>query len=300
MTRASARIPRSVAWLVGLACILVLSVLVPASQGASSSGTTLGVDVPSAISLDTSGCASNSPGRTSFGNVVAGTTNLTSIPCTVQWNSSNDMSMLRMGRVNSTGSAMQLGDDLAGPVVTPPPSIGAIAPIDALDAYATFGDARVRKTSDGGASWSAGVVAPTVPFALAVWPSAPLVVLGVGSNGVIVRSADGGATWATPASGTTAQLRSVTFGSASAVWASGQNGTVLHSTDAGLTWAPQASGSSSLLIDVYAIDASTAVATSNGSYTTLSTADGGATWTTTYAGRPTSPSRPAAGTPPPS
>lgn len=61
-------------------------------------------------------------------------------------------------------------------------------------------------------------------------------VVAVGENGALVRSADGGKSWTTIVSGTTKHLRGVSIGGDKIVVIVGDEGTILRSSDAGLSF----------------------------------------------------------------
>jgi uncharacterized delta-60 repeat protein len=75
------------------------------AQGATSS-TVVGATVPSATSIDAAGCATGVAGKTDFGAITAGSTNLTTIDCDVAFGSSNDTAQLRMRQSDGLGGGM--------------------------------------------------------------------------------------------------------------------------------------------------------------------------------------------------
>jgi photosystem II stability/assembly factor-like uncharacterized protein len=69
------------------------------------------------------------------------------------------------------------------------------------------------------------------------------VILIVGANGLVLRSADSGGTWDVISSGTTESLWGISFsGDGKTVLAVGEKGTIVRSDDAGATWAKITSG----------------------------------------------------------
>ncbi len=66
----------------------------------------VGVDVPSATSLDASGCAANVADRTHFGTVLPGASAVTGVDCTVTFGSSNDVGRLRVAQSDGSGIGM--------------------------------------------------------------------------------------------------------------------------------------------------------------------------------------------------
>ena len=92
-----------------------------------------------------------------------------------------------------------------------------------------------------------------------------------------------GTHWASQASGTTLQLRGVSFTDANNGAATGDSGTILRTTDGGNSWVPQSSGTANMLFGVSFIDANTGTAVGGscgigGESTILRTTDGGGTW----------------------
>jgi len=73
---------------------------------ASTASVVVAATVPSATSLDPSGCASGSPGRTSFGIVQPGASVVTGFDCVVEFGSSNDAARLRIAQSDRLGAAM--------------------------------------------------------------------------------------------------------------------------------------------------------------------------------------------------
>jgi photosystem II stability/assembly factor-like uncharacterized protein len=111
----------------------------------------------------------------------------------------------------------------------------------------------------------------------------------VGSAGTILHSGNGGLTWQKQASGTGANLLSVTFPSATAGWAVGGipgvplgKGFAVSTTDGGAHWASQDIGASWLFnIDFVARTLGRATGfTNRGVPSLFFTEDGGASWTT--------------------
>ena len=99
----------------------------------------------------------------------------------------------------------------------------------------------------------------------------------VGAGGTILKTMDGGATWAAQVSGTTTNLSSVDFVSATTGWTVGP-GTILKTTNGGDSWSPQNVGNDSSYLAVDFVDATTGyVLTSWGGL--FKTVDGGEHWT---------------------
>lgn len=77
-----------------------------ATAPAATASSTVGVTVPSATSIDSSGCAAGVPGKTEFGTVLAGATASTTLPCVIVAGSSNDTARLWMSQSDGAGSAL--------------------------------------------------------------------------------------------------------------------------------------------------------------------------------------------------
>src|SRR5438128_5799305 len=101
--------------------------------------------------------------------------------------------------------------------------------------------------------------------------------VAVGELGTIVRTTDGGHRWTQISSGTTQDLRGVSFAGPNAGTAVGASGTILRSTDAGATWTSQVSGTTWDLNGVSFTDANTGTAVGSVG-TILRTVNGGRTW----------------------
>jgi uncharacterized delta-60 repeat protein len=97
------RRPRSTSALALVACCVALAAVQP--SGAATSNTTVGANILAATNLDTSGCPSLAANITNFGNVVAGSSNVTAADCSVTWGSTNETAMLRVYQEDGIGSA---------------------------------------------------------------------------------------------------------------------------------------------------------------------------------------------------
>ncbi len=102
----------------------------------------------------------------------------------------------------------------------------------------------------------------------------------VGSRGAIYRSADGGQSWTAQTSGTTMDIRSVSFYDANNGVAVGMNGLVLRTTDGGTTWLNETRGLdvSNNLYGVQMNSGTLGFLVGNGSWISKSV-DNGDTWT---------------------
>lgn len=87
--------------------VVIAAVCAAAASGtAATSSTVISVTVPSATNLDASACESGVAGRTDFGNVLPGTSTVTSSDCTITFGSSNDTAKLRIQQTDRRGVAM--------------------------------------------------------------------------------------------------------------------------------------------------------------------------------------------------
>ena len=238
MDRATTWIPTRLGrWAVG-ACLVAGAFVLAAVPGstAATSGSVVGATVPSSITLDQTGC--DGAASREFGAVPVSTSVLTA-PCTIQFESSNDSSMLRLVRRSKDGAQPTM-------------------------ARADWSFS-VQRAATGSALQDIDAYSVDVAWA-------------VGNGGTILATTDGGSTWSPQASGTAQDLHRIDVVDASTAWVVGQFGTVLRTVNGGTTWTatPQPSGAN--LRDVHAIDADEAwVSGDSGSiYRTL---DGGATWT---------------------
>jgi hypothetical protein len=77
-----------------------------ATSPAATSSTVVGAVVPSATFVNASGCAASASGRTDFGSTLPGSTVLTTLPCVVIADSSNDTARLRVSQSDGEGRAL--------------------------------------------------------------------------------------------------------------------------------------------------------------------------------------------------
>jgi len=104
----------------------------------------------------------------------------------------------------------------------------------------------------------------------------------VGALGTIVRTVDAGATWTTVTSGTTNDLQSVWFTSASTGWIAGDGGVVLRTSNGGANWNRDLTvGASEDLMCVRFADPDHGWFVGS-SGVVVRTSNGGATWTRTH------------------
>jgi uncharacterized delta-60 repeat protein len=76
-------------------------------MGASSS-VTVTLSVASLTDFDVSGCQANSAGITAFGSVLPGTSAVTTSNCVLEFGSTNDSAMVRVGQLDHLGNAMYM------------------------------------------------------------------------------------------------------------------------------------------------------------------------------------------------
>lgn len=148
-----------------LAGIWLIVSLVLAAGGVghgAASNTVVSALVPSATTLDISGCATGTANVTDFGVVMPATSSVTSSDCVVGFGSSNDSSSLRLGQQDGIGTAM------TGPHGRLDPSFGtaagytrtAIGPtVDETFAVALQSDGKLLAVGDtyNGSTWDMGL-----------------------------------------------------------------------------------------------------------------------------------------------
>jgi photosystem II stability/assembly factor-like uncharacterized protein len=142
---------------------------------------------------------------------------------------------------------------------------------------------QIFSTKDGGTTWSATAIPnPSVDFASMVFADAMTgVIMDTGTDGTIWHTADGGATWTNVGHSTTGNV--VRHTGTKTFWVGGSGGTHLtRSTDGGATWSvvtlPVALAAQPDLALAGADDAHAWLATQGA---VLTTADAGATWSST-------------------
>lgn len=114
---------------------------------------------------------------------------------------------------------------------------------DANVGYAVGANGVILKTADGGTNWRVTVVDTSRKWIQSVAPAGLKTAYAVGDNGLIFKTGDAGETWNLQASGTTHQLRSVTFLNETIGYVVGGYGTLLKTVDGGLHWVHQDLGS---------------------------------------------------------
>ncbi len=163
---------------------------------------------------------------------------------------------------------------------------------DAILNYQSFDGTVVRKSVDGGLTWtSIDSIAGTTDFPTAMYFTDPDTGWMAGNNGYVAKTVDGGDSWTTQISGTTTYFRDIYFADGQNGWAVGNGTNVLNTKDGGTTWTSIATGAANLsaLYGVHFVDTQVGWATGRG-YTNmqaqgnilttvmLHTTDGGSTW----------------------
>lgn len=151
----------------------------------------------------------------------------------------------------------------------------AAHPTNGQVALAAGSGGRIRRTTDGGSSWTV-VSAPTQRGLYDVAFGSGSVAWAVGEDGDVVRSSDGGLTWTAQETGSNVRLWSVAAADQHRAWAVGDEGTILRTDDGGANWSVQSSGTSVSLRGVSAVDRERAVVVGRG--TVRRTTDGGSSW----------------------
>jgi len=146
--------------------------------------------------------------------------------------------------------------------------------------------ATIRKTTDGGASWTPISTANTDTLR-AVWFTDDTTGFACGAKGRIIRTFDAGLTWDTVPSGVDNLLRSITFPTPQVGYICGGAGIILKTIDSGNTWTPQTSPLTQDLINIRFLNQDTGYACSSLSTFlngyVIRTYDGGNTWDTVHA-----------------
>jgi photosystem II stability/assembly factor-like uncharacterized protein len=257
-----------------LACVLASGVAM--SNGATTS-TVVTVTVPSASWIDTTGCAPNVPGRTSFGSVLPGSSAVTTLDCDVEFGSSNDTASLHTWQTDGNGTAMTRATWTTRTSGT----TNDLQDVDATSASTAWVSAQngmMLRTTNGGANWTIWTNAQTGvgTWLYGVGAVDANITWAVGGSGTIIRTINGGTNWTDQSVGG-GQLYDVEALDATNAWAVGQGGRILKTTNAGALWSPQVSTTVENINDVDVVDANVLWAVGfNG--VVLKTTDGGATW----------------------
>jgi hypothetical protein len=89
-----------------LLLLLAAWAFAPSAARAATATTVVTATVPSATSMSTALCQTGQAGRTAFGNVLPGSSNVTTSDCEIGFNSTNDSSMLRLFQQDGYDTAM--------------------------------------------------------------------------------------------------------------------------------------------------------------------------------------------------
>jgi photosystem II stability/assembly factor-like uncharacterized protein len=145
--------------------------------------------------------------------------------------------------------------------------------------------ATIRRTTDGGASWT-DIYCVYTDTLRAVWFTSDSTGFACGAKGRIIKTIDAGQVWDTVFSGTTNLLRSVHFPTPEIGYICGGNGTILKTADGGFTWTQQVTPTTQDLINIRFLNSDTGYCSSSLatflSGMVLSTFDGGANWNIVY------------------
>lgn len=136
----------------------------------------------------------------------------------------------------------------------------------------------VIETEDGGSTWTDRTsVSDTTQDLYSVFFTSPTRGYACGSGGIIIRTNTTGDSWTIRQSGTTQQLRSISFIGSTGI-AVGLNGTVTKTTDGGITWNPSNVGGYGSFYSNQMLSTSNIWASGDDTYIKNST-NGGSSWT---------------------
>ncbi len=142
----------------------------------------------------------------------------------------------------------------------------------------------IRKTTDGGNSWSIHSSGTTYDLFGVQFVDVNTGWV-VGYNGTICKTTDGGTSWVSQTSGTTNNLRGVHFLNENTGWITGWSGTILKTTDGGTSWVSQISGTTNSFYGINFADENNGWVVGN-SGTIFKTTDGGTSWVSQISGSP--------------
>ena len=149
----------------------------------------------------------------------------------------------------------------------------------------------LEKSASSDTAWT-WVVSPTTANLSSIACPSATVCVAVGASGTVIRTANAGVSWTSVSSGSPQNLSVVKCDSATSCVAVGSSGTALDSSNGGATWSPGTSGTT-LNFDALSCPSATfCLATANnGSATsaTLSSVNGGGTWSLVAASEPAGP-----------
>lgn len=154
--------------------------------------------------------------------------------------------------------------------------------VDANTGYTVTDNAKIFKTTDGGASWDS--VYSGEPYT--IWSIrfvSPLTGWLAGHGGLIMKTEDGGYNWKIQRSNTNSILRKIYFINSSTGWAIGHDGVIVKTTDAGSNWTPQVSQTNNVLHAIHFVSPLTGWI--SGAYDAIiHTTNGGTNWVAQNAG----------------
>lgn len=262
-----------------LACAAALLTLAGATVAASGATSTVVVtmDVPSATTLVTTGCAPGDAGVTDFGTVQPGAVVATSDDCAVTFGSSNDSASLRLAQSDGTGTAM------ARPTDTWTRQTGNSSRLSQVTSghgmvLSLHTTGSVRRSTDNGATWTNGVASGLHQDGTMSIGS-PTTAWGTTAAATVRRSTNinAGMTFAaTAANPGMSATYGVAAASASEAWVVGSGGAIARTTDSGGSWITFASGVATALRAVHRLDADSLIAWGDGG-SIVQTVDG-TTW----------------------
>ena len=136
------------------------------------------------------------------------------------------------------------------------------SPGDGRTILAVGGEGVIRRTTDGGSSWSMVSSGVSEPLFAVSWSSGTTA-WAVGEGGRILRTTDSGATWTAQPSGVTVRLQDVAAVSTTVAYAVGEAGTIIKTTNGGASWNALASGTTKNLTSVTTSGTNLVVAVGN-------------------------------------
>jgi len=143
----------------------------------------------------------------------------------------------------------------------------------------TPGSRFIRRTTDGGDTWTANFGTYDAPILKSISFSGPDTGVAVGGNSILF-TADGGDSWNEASHAPVYQLESVQLVDAATGFAAGRSGEILRTDDGGASWTFQISGTGAWLTGVSFVSAQEGWVSGGSGLTSvvLHTDDGGTTW----------------------
>ena len=111
---------------------------------------------------------------------------------------------------------------------------------DTLHAAIGGSNGSLASTTDGGTTWHTISLGTTTAAIRALTWNKNGVLVGVGDEGLVIRSTDLGQSWKTIPPATPYQLNAISFGTSNDAVAVGNDTAIVQTHDAGLTWSPMA------------------------------------------------------------